>query len=233
MEIIAMPKLSNRPPKYSKLKKYAVVYLHQKIHYLGLYGSEESQIAYARFIAEYRANPTLLLPKAESTEASVTVSELAVAFLDHAKGTLGLQNYNHHRIVVADFLLKLYGDGTPVNDFRPSCLKLVRSEMIQSQRFCRKMINDYTSRIIRIFAWGVEEEFTDPNISLALKAVKALPEGYPGTFENEERQPIQSPFGNCKLYGSNFGSTNTLNRYWRLQEINAGWQTCQHCQRCQ
>jgi hypothetical protein len=54
-----MPKLSNRPPKYSKLKKYAVVYLHDKIHYLGLYGSEESKVAYARFIAETAATSTL------------------------------------------------------------------------------------------------------------------------------------------------------------------------------
>ena len=182
-----MPKLSHRPPKYSKLKNYAVVYLHGKIHYLGRYGSGESKVAYARFIAENRGNPIIALPK---DEVGVTVGVLVAAFLDHAQATLGFQNYNHHRIAVADFLLKLYGDGTFADDFRPSCLKLVRSEMIQSQRFCRKMVNDYISRIVRIFAWGVEEEFVNPNTSLALKAVKALPEGYPGTFENEEREPV-------------------------------------------
>jgi hypothetical protein len=57
-----MPKLNNRPPKYSKMDKYAVVYLHGKKFYLGLYGSEESKVAYARFIAElqgesYRRSP--------------------------------------------------------------------------------------------------------------------------------------------------------------------------------
>jgi len=61
-----MPKLSNRPPKYSKLKNYAVVYLNGKIHYLGLYGSEESKVEYARFIAESRINPMLVRPNKEA-----------------------------------------------------------------------------------------------------------------------------------------------------------------------
>ena len=92
-----MPKLLHRPPKYSKLKKYAVVYLNGKIHYLGQYGSEESRVAFARFIAESRVNPTFFPPKGELT---VKVSDLAAAFLDHAQATLGTQNYNHHRIVM-------------------------------------------------------------------------------------------------------------------------------------
>jgi len=69
-----MPKLKNRPPKYSKLKQYAVVYHLGKTHYLGLYGSPESKTAYARFVAESRDNPAPYMPKAE--EASITVSDL-------------------------------------------------------------------------------------------------------------------------------------------------------------
>ena len=182
-----MPKLTHRPPKYSKLKKYAVVYLNGKIHYLGRYGSEESKVAYARFVAESRVNPTIFLPKAESAETAITVCDLVAAFLTHAEPTLAQQNYDHYRIVVRDFLLALYGDGIPVDSFKPSSLKIIRSEMIQSQRFCRKMINDYVARIVRIFSWGVEEEYVDPNTALALKAVKSLPPGYAGTFDNEER----------------------------------------------
>jgi len=182
-----MPKLKNQPPKYSKLKDYAVVYLNGKTHYLGSYGSPESKVAYARLVAESRNNPTVVPPQDGS---GVTVSDLAVAFLDHAKATLTSTNYTHYRIVVADFLLKLYGDDTPVDSFKPSSLKLLRQELILSQRFCRKMVNSYTDRIVRIFSWGVEEEMVEPNTDLALKAVKGISEGYPGTFENEERQPV-------------------------------------------
>ena len=148
--------------------------------------SPESKTAYARLVAESR-RPVLRPPK---DEQSVSVAELAAAFLEHTRTTLETANYTHHRIVIADFLLKLYGTDTSADDFRPSCLKLVRQDMVESKRLCRSMVNDYTRRITRMFTWGVEEEYVNPNTALALKAVKALPSGAPGTFENEPREPV-------------------------------------------
>ena len=150
-----MPKLKTRPPKYSKLKQYAVVYSNRKIHYLGLYGSPESKTAYARFVAESRVDP-IFAPPQEGEK--ITVSDLVAAFLDHVKPTLDDSTFGHYRTLIADFLLKLYGDDIAVDDFKPRSLKLVRSEMIQSQRFCRNTINVYTRRIVSIFGWGVSEE---------------------------------------------------------------------------
>ena len=184
-----MPKLKNKPPKYSKLKNYAVVYHQGKIHYLGQYGSPESKTAYARFVAENRVETTLLVPKPEEG-ASVTVSELGIAFLDHTKDTLDTACYGHYKIIIGNFLFKLYGNDTLVNDFKPSCLKLVRSEMIQSRRFNRNTINKYIKRIVSMFTWGVEEELVDPNTALALKAVKSLQAGHPDTFEGKGREEV-------------------------------------------
>jgi hypothetical protein len=65
--------------------KYAFVSHNGKRVYLGFYGSPESHEKYARFLAERRLNPNLVLPK---TESNVSVKELAAAFLDHAKATL-------------------------------------------------------------------------------------------------------------------------------------------------
>ena len=48
-----MPILKNRPPKYQRSGKYAVVYAHGKRIYLGDYGSPESHVAYSRFVPEY------------------------------------------------------------------------------------------------------------------------------------------------------------------------------------
>jgi integrase len=62
--------------------------------------------------------------------------------------------------------------------------------MIKSCRFCRRIINRYTFRIIFIFAWGVENEIVPETTWRALKAVKSLPKGYPGTFDHEEREPV-------------------------------------------
>ena len=133
-----MPKLHNRPPKYCKVNRYAVVYHHGKPHYLGLYGSPESKVAYSRFVAGIQASPTFHLTQGKT---DVAVSELTSAFLDTAKAAGDANSYAHNRVIILDFLDKLYGDDTNVDDFKPSCLKLVRAEMIKSGRFCRRIIN--------------------------------------------------------------------------------------------
>ena len=182
-----MPKLINRNPKLSKLKKYAVVYYHGKIHYLGHHGTPEALLAYNRFCAEIQTNPTLFPP---IEEKNITICELTAAFLDYAKANFDATEYRHCRIIVLDFLDKLFGDGALVDSFKPRCLKRVRDEMIQSLRYCRKIVNRYTFRIVSIFRWGVENDLVQETTWRALKAVKSLPEGHPGTFDNDERQPV-------------------------------------------
>jgi integrase len=182
-----MPKLNNRNPKLSKLRKYAVAYFKGKIHYFGLHGTAEALTAYNRFCAELQANPTFSPP---SEEKRVTVRELAVAFLDHANANTDPTTYSFYRIIVLDFLDKLYGDDTPVEEFTPRCLKLVREEMVRSQRFCRNIVNRSIKGIISIFAWGVENELVLETTWRALKAVKPLQEGSPGTFDHDERESV-------------------------------------------
>ena len=108
-----MPKLINRNPKLSKLKKYAVVYYHGKIVYLGDYGTPEALAAYNRFCAEIQSNPTLRPPMAEP---NVTIKELAAAYLDYAKANTDPTTFVIYRTIVLNFLNKLYGDGTLVDD---------------------------------------------------------------------------------------------------------------------
>jgi len=182
-----MPKLKNSPPEYQKSGKYAVVYHNGKRCYLGLYSSKESHVAYSRFLAERQANPTFHLEKGET---DIAICELTAAFLDHTKVTSDSKDYSHCRVVVLEFMDKLYGDDIPVDNFKPGSLKLVREEMIRSRRFCRRTVNRYTHRIVSIFAWGVENELVKETTWRALKSVKSLPEGNPGTFDNEEREPV-------------------------------------------
>ena len=132
-----MPKLNNRLPKYcrqSKSSKYAVVYYRGKPHYLGVYGSPESKIAYHRFLAEIQANHTVSPP---SGEKNFTICELTAAFLDNLKANADSASYSFYRGIILDFLDKLFGDGTLVDDFTPRRLKTVREEMLKSQRYYR------------------------------------------------------------------------------------------------
>ena len=62
--------------------------------------------------------------------------------------------------------------------------------MISSRRFCRRIVNRSAKSIVSIFGWGVENDLVPETTWRALKSVKALPEGYPGTFDNEEREPV-------------------------------------------
>jgi len=88
-----MPKLNNRPPKYSKMGKYAVVYYGGKSHYLGRYGSDESKVAYSRLLAEIQASPTgVPLPK---EERHVTVRELALTMRRQRTATAGRPKIPH------------------------------------------------------------------------------------------------------------------------------------------
>jgi integrase len=61
---------------------------------------------------------------------------------------------------------------------------------VKSRRFCRRIVNRCSNRIISIFAWGVENELVPETTWRALKAVKSLRKGEEGTFDNEERQPV-------------------------------------------
>ena len=187
-----MPKLNNRPPKYTKVNGRAAVYYGGKTHYLGgLYGSPESKVAYARFIAELEAKPTVPTSSASGEGPfAATVSELAAAFLDHAKANINPTDYAHYRTIVLDFLDKLYGDNTPVESFTPRCLKLIRDEMIRSRRFCRNIINKYIKFTVSIFGWGVENELAAETTWRALKAVKSLQKGHEGTFDHKEREAV-------------------------------------------
>ena len=74
--------------------------------------------------------------------------------------------------------------------------------MIQSRRFCRRVVNSYTRRIVAMFAWGVEHDLVLETTWRALKVVKALPKGHHGTFDKEERQPV--PVIQISLYFEGF-----------------------------
>jgi hypothetical protein len=181
-----MPK-QNKPPKYCKMGKYALVYHQGRKIYLGLYGSPESKAAYTRLLAEIQANP-IGVPLSNG-EKRVTISELAAAFLENAKTSVNATDYDHYRTALF-FLLKLYGDNFPADDFKPRCLKLVREEMVKSRRFCRNTVNKYARFIVTIFAFGVENELVLETTWRALKVVKSLPKGHEGTFDHEERESV-------------------------------------------
>jgi integrase len=101
---------------------------------------------------------------------------------------MGKVDYLNFKYAVG-YLAEVYGE-LAVNEFSPKKLKLVRSQMVKAGTLCRDTVNRYTKYIKRIFAWGVEEEFVNANVSHGLRVVKALREGEEGTFDHAEREAV-------------------------------------------
>ena len=180
-----MPKIK-RPPKYAKLRNYAVIYWNGKTHYLGLYASPESRKEYARICAEIEGNPTLCLQGAES----LTLDEVAIAYLDHAERLFGKSHYENYRTALK-CATDLYGH-RPVDEFSPLKLMTVRDEMVRAkgEDWCRNTINRNVDRIRTALSWGVSRELVDVRTLHTLRELKPLPKGTPGTFDHKKRRPV-------------------------------------------
>ena len=193
-----MPKLVNKNPKLGKNGKYAVVRYKGKTHRLGKHGTPEALQAYNRFCAELTSNPeTFLIPK--EPESKVTLDEVAAAYLDYAESRFFDTQYTHfeHYRMALGFAVKLYGD-LPVDELSPLKLKTIRDTMLQEvqkgnpskQRFSRNVINQYINRVRTVISWGVENELVSVGTLHALRTVKALPKGTPGTRETKRRGAV-------------------------------------------
>ena len=180
-----MPKL--KEPKLTNRKDgRAVVHHNGKMYVMGKVGTPDAQKAYHRFCLELHNHAALpIVPAGESC----SITELVAAFLDFSIATHNKPNYTHYRILLGDFLDPLYGDKA-VNEFKTFDLHNLRTALIKSGRFCRKQINDYIRRINTVFTWGVEMGKVDATAALALKSVRILKEGHPGTYENPEREHV-------------------------------------------
>jgi hypothetical protein len=82
-----MPKLKNRPPSYRlhRCSGQATVTLNGRDHYLGVYESPESRVAYQRLVGEWLGKKTPPLPSdPDRVRDDLRISELLVAYLEFA-----------------------------------------------------------------------------------------------------------------------------------------------------
>ena len=180
-----MPKLKNQYPKNCRDRNQAFSWYNGRRIYHGVWGTPEAKKAYDRFIADMLENPTLLLR--DGKVGDVLVSELATGFLTAIENQTDYTDLSHFKRVIG-FLVDIYGE-LSVNEFSPKKLKEVRKQMVKAGTLCRRMVNSYTARIVRIFAWGVEEELAKTDVK-ALREVKNLRKGEPGTRDNAPREDV-------------------------------------------
>jgi hypothetical protein len=135
---------------------------------LGRYGTAARRAEYARVIAEWETNGRRLPQPVLGTPADITVNELTVAYLQHAKqhyrypdGTQ-TNEYDDTKYSLRP-LRHLYGPSL-ARDFGPLALKAVRELMVQGYEhpkygtqaaLSRGVVNQRTGRVRRLFRWAV------------------------------------------------------------------------------
>lgn len=193
-----MPKLINRPPKYRLHKStgQAVVSIHGKVIQLGPFGSQKSHARYQEEIANWRAlrqkqeveeaaepEPEVTLKELQARRLRgypVTIDELALAYLDFARGYYVKNGrVTREAEIIGDMLRVLvrHHSGESADEFGPVKLKELRERMIDEADWCRKHINRQVSRLTRMVKWAVANELIGPSVYQALTTIAGLKRG--------------------------------------------------------
>jgi integrase len=154
------------------------------MHYLGPYGSEESQARYRQIMAEHWARPEEA-PR-EPAGAALTVAELILAYFAHCEGYYVKNGKPTNQVTIIRQSLKvlhsLYAS-LPAGEFSPLHLKACRAELMRQpshktgQTLCRSEVNRRTRLIVQAFQWGVSENLVPSSVHHGLTSVKGLARG--------------------------------------------------------
>ena len=175
-----------------KASERAFVHVSGQTIYMGKWGSRAAKEAYARFIREWAVAGRVPSAHCQGEQDVVTVSELIVAFMKHAKQYY--RKHNRSTRTAENFgpalaiLRRLYGKES-VDRFGPIALKVVREEMVE-QDMSRRYVNDNVDRIRLMFRYGVENELVASGTYEALKAVRNLARGRSDARETTPVKPV-------------------------------------------
>ena len=183
--------MPRKQPKYMlhKPSGQARVRIGGRDIYLGEYDSVESYEQYDAILAKF------LVGRLDVNVTGVSISRLAIAFIEFAKGYYlkdGKQTAEVYCIQMAlKPLIRIFGK-EKVGSFGPLKLKAVREDMIRV-KWARKTINKSIERINRMLRWGTENEYVDPSVYQACRAVTGLRRGRCEARETEPIQPVPKP----------------------------------------
>jgi integrase len=187
--------------------------------YLGAYGTAQSRKEYARIISEWEVAGRCLPAHAavHTAKPDLSVNELCLVYWRHAERYYVKDGKRTSETYVIKqslrYVRQLYGH-TAAREFGPLALKVVRQKLIEHRivriikvtdpdtgevreeekllhnGLARRNINKLVSRIKRMFAWAVEEEFLPAEIHNALAKVQGLRKGKGQGREKSRVKPV-------------------------------------------
>lgn len=179
-----------RVPSYRlhKATGQAVVTLSGKDFYLGKFDSEESKAAYRRIIGEYLASHRS--PIFGEKLGSLTMAQIAVAFVSHAEGYYGKKSKELTNFKIAlKPIAELYAD-LPASRFSPVEFKACREWWLRDPVLSRQYINKLMKRIVQIVKWAVSEGKVPVEVHSTLKCVGPLKRGRTTAIERDPVKPV-------------------------------------------
>lgn len=157
------------------------------VYFPGEFNSPESLRAYDATIVEWRKR------QAKREDEPLTGGQVVLLFDEHTRsyfrkhGQL-TSEYGLHQIAFKP-LVALFGR-KHVADFGPRDLKAVRAEFITAG-MVRKSCNAHARRIVRLFAWLVEDERCPVAVVTALEKVRNLQAGRSEAVESAPVKPVE------------------------------------------
>ena len=171
---------SKRGPSLRRHKRSGNGYakFNGRQHWFGPFDDPETHPRFAVFKAEWEANGRRV--PTDELDETLTVADLIARYLEHAvvyyRRPDGTPTHEIENIrYTAKPLLELFAT-TLLSEFRLRSLKVVREQMISSG-LSRGTVNHRIWRILRMFAWGCEEELVAPEVYGALRALRPLKRG--------------------------------------------------------
>ncbi|WP_437203495.1 tyrosine-type recombinase/integrase [Planctomicrobium sp. SH664] len=169
-------------PKYSlhRATGQARVRIDGKDHYLGVYGSAESNQRYTELLARWQRS-------SGKPVQDVTIGILTKLYLERCKTYYvknGEQTGEVGSIRIALKRLNRKYRNLLARDFDSLKLKAVR-ELLIDERFVRTSINQHMSRIRGMFKWAASEKMVDQSVWLELRTVDGLKAGRSRALEPE------------------------------------------------
>lgn len=186
-------------PKYSfhKASGQAAVYVDGKTVYLGKHDSPESRQAYGELLARLAAESMVGKTSKSLPADNATVAELCLKFV-----TDELPRYSraeqHCQRTTLRLLNSLFGE-TPVRDFGPLRLRVVRQAMIDGDAnakpnprkpWSRKTVNRAVKRIQALFRFGVSWQIVPESVAAALGTLRTLSAGETPAVDYAPRKSV-------------------------------------------
>lgn len=154
--------------------------------YLGRYGSPEAAEEYRRFRENWKKNNGILA----SAPESLSIAGLCREFMAFCRGDYSATSHEPEKYFRILAQLVNFCGTESVEDFGLVRFEQYRTSLVDSERYCRREINDRVRRIKYVFSWAAQRRLVSLTVNAEVQLLKSIRLGRSRARENEPVQPV-------------------------------------------